>query len=152
MRAALQRGTHNMKQLFENGNPGCNWVYGPDQLRLNILASTSNSGPVDVRPWQPMVPLLIRSYQLVRDILHTLPFDHHVALEGELYWTGLRTTLGLLIRLKGGTVWRFRCGLEVMKLALDPEGAVQRIRSLRDNVELSLLASAIHCMKTSIGK
>ena len=129
MRAALQRSTHNMKQFFETGNPGCNWVYGLDQLRLHILGSSSSGLPVDHRLWQPLVPLLIRSYQLARDILLALPLDDHVALEKQLYLTGLRTTLRLLVHYKGGTVWQFRCGLEVMKLVLAPEGAVHTAHS-----------------------
>ena len=153
MRAALQRSTHNMKQFFETGNPGCNWVYGLDQLRLHILGSSSSGLPVDHRLWQPLVPQLIRSFQLTRDILHALPQGDHVALERDLYTLGLRASLGPLFRLGGGPAgqaWRFRCGLEAIRLALDPKGAVQCNQNLRDNVELPLLNCVSHCMHPSV--
>ena len=155
MRSQLQHGTCcDMKQLFQAGYPGHNWIIGPDQLHARFLTCGPNRLPMeaDARRWQPLVPLLIRSFQLTRDILIALPLGDHMALEKELYLTGLRKTLKLLVHIKGGTVWRFRCGLEAMKLALDPEGAVQRIRNLRDSTELPLLTSAIHCMHSSIGK
>ena len=153
MRDALQRGS-DMKMAFETGCPGNGWIFGMDNLRSRFLAGGSpGSASVDsARRWQPLVPLLIRSFQLARDILLTLPLDDHVALKNELYVTGLQTTLRLLTSLKGGEVWRFRCGLEVMKLALAPEGAVQSNRGLRDDLELSLLKTAVHCMKSSVGE
>ena len=153
MRAMLRLGTYNKKQIFQPGYPGHNWIFGPEQLHARFLASSPLGQPVgtDVRCWQPLVPLLIRSFQLARDILLGLPLGDHVAIKDELYGIGLRAPLGLLVRFKGGMVWQFRCGLEAMKLALDPEGAVQRNLSLRDDMELPLLNSALHCMKSSIG-
>ena len=157
MRALLLLpGPDGIRQDFQTGYPGTNWIFGLDQLRLRFLSSRPSGLPegMDARCWQPLVPLLIRSFQLVRDILLALPIGDHVALKDELYGIGLRAPLGLLVRFKGGTagqVWRFRCGLEAMKLALDPEGAVQRIRSLRDDMELPLLNSVLHCMKSSVG-
>ena len=157
MRALLQRG-EDMKLVFQLGHPGAYLVIGLLQLRRRFLVDKPSGLPagVDARRWQPLVPLLIRSFQLARDILLALPLSDHVALQNELYMTGLRVNLDLLIRFtEGGStgqVWRFRCGLEAMKLVLDPEGAVQRFRSLRDSVEPHLLHSALHCMKTSIGE
>ena len=154
MRALLlQPGPGGMRQEFQTGYPGTNWVFGLDHLRMRFLRSRPSGLPegVDFRLCQPLVPLLIRSFQLARDILLGLPLGDHVAIKDELYGIGLRAPLGLLVRFKGGMVWRFRCGLEAMKLALDPEGAVQRNSSLRDDMELPLLNSALHCMKSSIG-
>ena len=153
MRYAMQRG-NDMKEAFQVYRPGKNWIFGMNHLRSRILDG-SPSGYADPHRWQPLVPLLIRSFQLARDILLALPLGDHVALKQQLYVTGLQATMGLLTRFKGGTsgqVWRFRCGLEVMKLALDPEGAVQHNRSLRDEMELELLSSAVHSMKSSVGK
>ena len=157
MRATLRLGTYNdKKQLFQTGYPGCNWIFGPGHLHMRFLTSNPRGLPdgVDALRWQPLVPLLIRSFQLARDILLDLPLSDHVALKEDLYIKGLRATLGLLLRFGGhaaGQVWRFRCGLEAMRLALDPEGAVQRNLSLRSDMELPLLNTAAHCMKSSIG-
>ena len=153
MRDAMQRG-NDLKEAFQAYRPGKNWVFGMNHLRSRILDG-SPSGYADPHRWQPLVPLLIRSFQLARDILLALPLGDHVALKQQLYGTGLQATMRLLTYFKGGTsgqVWRFRCGLDVMKLALDPEGAVQRNRSLRDEMEQQLLSSAVHCMKSSVGK
>ena len=150
MRDALQRGS-DMTTAFQSGCPGHGWIFGVDNLRSRLLVGSSAAS---VDRWQPLVPLLIRSFQLARDILLALPLNDHVALKNELYVTGLQTTLRLLTCFKGGTtgqVWRFRCGLEVMKLALVPEGAVQRNRSLRNSMELPLLNTAVHCMQSSVG-
>ena len=157
MRAMLRLGTYDKKQLFQTGYPGCNWIAGPGRLHARFLTSDPHGLPegVDVRRWQPLVPLLIHSFQLTRDILLDLTLSDHVELMGDLYTLGLRATLGLLIRFGGhaaGQVWRFRCGLEAMRLALDPEGAVQRNLGLRGDMELRLLDSAVHCMNSSIGK
>ena len=141
------------------GNPGAFWFVGLRYMRKHCLTSSSDSGlpaGVDIRRWQPLVPLLIRSFQLIRDILLALPLDDHAALIEGLYRTGLHVPMELLIHFteggNAGQVWRFRCGLEAMKLVLDPGGAVQRIRSLRDSVELPLLNSAFHCMNSSVGE
>ena len=157
MRAMLRLGTYNKKQIFQPGYPGHNWIFGPEQLHARFLASSPLGQPVgtDVRCWQPLVPLLIRSFQLARDILLDLPHCDHAALKEQLYTKGLRVPLGLLICFGGaaaGQVWRLRCGLEAMRLALDPEGAVQRNLGLRGDMELRLLDSAVHCMNSSIGK
>ena len=157
MRAMLRLGTYDKKQLFQTGYPGCNWIAGPGRLHARFLTSDPHGLPegVDVRRWQPLVPLLIHSFQLTRDILLDLTLSDHVELMGDLYTLGLRATLGLLIRFGGhaaGQVWRFRCGLEAMRLALDPEGAVQRSLRLRNDMEVPLLNTAAYCMKSSIGK
>ena len=157
MRAMLRLGTYDKKQLFQTGYPGCNWIAGPGRLHARFLTSDPHGLPegVDVRRWQPLVPLLIHSFQLTRDILLDLTLSDHVELMGDLYTLGLRATLGLLFRLGGGPAgqaWRFRCGLEAIRLVLDPKGAVQCDQNLRDNVELPLLNCALHCMNASIGK
>ena len=158
MRVLLLRGD-DMKQLFRLSRPGNNWSFGLLQLYALSQQIRSPSGSLegtDARRWQPLVPLLIRSFQLARDILLALPLDDHAALTQELCVAGLRAPMELLILFTegdaAGQVWRFRCGLEAMKLVLDPEGAVQRIRSLRDGVELPLLHSAVRCMATSVSK
>ena len=156
MRDALQRGV-DMKGFFQSGCTGSDWMFGLDHLRSRFLDGGRSRTPesVDACRWQPLVPLLIRSFQLVRDILLALPLVDHVPLKQQLYVTGLHTSLRLLALFKGGSagqVWRFRCGLEVMKLALASEGAVQRNRSLRRDVEMQLLHSAERCMSSSIGK
>ena len=156
MRSKLQSGADDMKRLFQAGNPGYVWIFGLGRLHARFLSSSPSGLPegVDARLWQPLVPLLIRSFQLARDIQLALPLGDCVALKGELCTTGLWVTLGLLLRFGGhaaGQVWRFRCGLEAMKLALDPEGAVQRDLSLRRDMEMPLLDAAVRCMKSSIG-
>ena len=156
MRVLMLRGD-DMKKIFRLGHPGNNWSFGLLQLHVLSQQIGSPGSGVDgqARRWQPLVPLLIRSFQLTRDILLALPLDDHAALGEELCMAGLLVTLELLIFLKGGAagqVWRCRCGLEAMKLVLDPEGAVQRIRSLRDSVELPLLRSAAFCMAISVSK
>ena len=157
MRGALQRGV-SMKGNFQTGLAGNDWMFGLEHLRQRFLDGRPGRLPVamsDPRRWQSLVPLLIRSFQLVRDILHALPLNDHAGLKEVLYGTGLQATMRLLTYFKGGAsgqVWRFRCGLEVMKLALDPQGAVQRNQGFRDDVELPLLKSAVHCMRCSLGK
>ena len=157
MRSMLHSGADGMEQLFKAGNPGYNWIFGLGRLHARFLSSRP-SGPaegVDARLWQPLVPLLIRSFQLARDILLTLPLGDRIALKGELYSKGLWVTLGLLIRIGGhaaGQVWRFRCGLEALRLALDPEGDVQCNLSLKHDMELPLLNTAVNCMTSSIGE
>ena len=156
MRSALEHGTSDIKQLFRGYHPGRNWIFGLEQLYMRFPANELPAeGEEDVRRWQPLVPQLISSFQLTRDILLALPLGDHVALERDLYTLGLRATLGLLFRLGGGPAgqaWRFRCGLEAIRLVLDPKGAVQCDQNLRDNVELPLLNCALHCMNASIGK
>ena len=89
MRSALEHGTSDIKQLFRGYHPGRNWIFGLEQLYMRFPANELPAeGEEDVRRWQPLVPQLISSFQLTRDILLALPLGDHVALERDLYTLG----------------------------------------------------------------
>ena len=147
----MSRSLQPATNLLVAGWPGFDWLSG-----LYLLHSSPLPQESDVRRWQPLLPLLIRSSQLARDLLLSRAVSTASKdLIRMLYEQGLQAPLALLVRFKDGAsgcVWRFRCALEAMKAALDPHGPLQCNDNTRSLVEPPLLSEAVLCMMTALGK
>ena len=156
LRVSIALVPHEMSLLPASNLPAASWPGYDWLIGLRLLHSSPPPQESDVRRWQPLLPLLIRSSQLARGLLSV---SQAVVLDEDLlrvlYEQGLQAPLELLVRFRDGAsgcVWRFRCALEAMKAALDPLGPLQCNASIRSAVERSLLSEAASCMVKTLGK
>ena len=141
----LQQGGdgRDLCDVNDPGAQGRSWLIG-----LMQLVNHPPPPGFDALPWQPLVPLLLRSFQLAMDLLPAVPLSEKPLLE--TLWANLR----LLQLLKAGTsgqLWRFKCALQTIKAATDPEGALRHCSGNQRAVDL-LLYPAAHCMQTTAGE
>ena len=141
----LQQGGDG-RDLWDVNDPGAqgrSWLIG-----LMQLVNHPPPSGFDALPWQPLVPHLLRSFQLAMDLLPAVPLSEKALLE--TLWASLR----LLHLLKAGTsgqLWRIKCALQTIVAATDPEGALRRCSGNQCAVDL-LLCAAVHCMQTAAGE
>ena len=149
LRTSVQANRHWLQQ----GGDRCDLWDANDPGAQGHLASCSSSTTLrpptfNALPWQPLVPLLLRSFQLAMDLLPAVPLSGKPLIE--ILWANLRL-LHLLKAGVSGQLWRFKCALQTIKAATDLEGALRRCSGDEGAVD-TLLYMATHCMETTAGE